>query len=284
MRAPVTLMFDGRRQDTLLLAMDPRTTMHRFESAGAAVPIPERGVLLGEGMRVLLGVAPGDEVTMTLTQSGRQVRVPVVGFVDEFMSPLAYTSATGPIAGELGLVATGAMARLRPGADASAVSARIATDPQVVAYLSTASLATAMRETFGLYDALVMLSLFFAAVMAMAMLYNAMSANVAERSVELGTLQASGMPVRSLGRLIGAENLILVIAALPIGLGVGAWLADAFLGTFESDGFSWHLSMQASTPLLVAGVVLAAALVVQWPALRAVRRMDIARIVRERSL
>jgi putative ABC transport system permease protein len=156
--------------------------------------------------------------------------------------------------------------------------------PGVVAYLSTATVATAMREAFTLYDALVGLMLAFAALMAAALLYNAMSANVAERSVELGTLRAAGMGTGMLGRLVATENLMLVTLGVPLGLGAGAVLADWFMSTYETQGYRWTLDMRAATPLLIAVGVLLAALVAQLPALRAIRRMDVARIVRERSL
>jgi putative ABC transport system permease protein len=48
-------------------------------------------------------------------------------------------------------------------------------------------------------DVLVAVMLVFAIVMAIALLYNAMSANLAERRVELGTLNAAGMSRGILG-------------------------------------------------------------------------------------
>ncbi len=76
----------------------------------------------------------------------------------------------------------------------------------------------------------------FAVVMAAALLYNTMSANVSERTGELSTLQAAGMGAGLLGRLVAAENMLLVVIALPIGLPAGALLADRIMSTLCDRG------------------------------------------------
>jgi putative ABC transport system permease protein len=56
------------------------------------------------------------------------------------------------------------------------------------------------------------------------------------------------------------------------------------MSTYETQGYHWSLSMSAQTPVVVAAGVMAAAVLIQGPALRTMRRLDLARIVRERSL
>ena len=176
------------------------------------------------------------------------------------------------------------MLKLAAGVSQDAVSKDVSGLPGVVAYLSTDSVETTIREAFSLYDALVGLMLVFAAVMAVALLYNAMSANVGERTGELGSLQAAGMGARLLGRLVAGENMLLVLIGLPVGLIAGMLLADRFMSTYNTQGFRWHLDMRWTTPLIVAAAVLAAGVLAQIPAFRAIGRMDVAKVVRERSL
>lgn len=79
--------------------------------------------------------------------------------------------------------------------------------------------------------------------------------------------------------------MLLVLLGLPVGLLAGTWLADWFMSTYETQGYVWHLDMQSTTPpLIVAVAVLIAALLAQIPAFRVIGRMDIAKVVRERSL
>jgi putative ABC transport system permease protein len=149
--------------------------------------------------------------------------------------------------------------------------------PGVVAYLSTESIITTIRKAFQLYNVLVALSLLSAGVMAAALLYNAMSANVSERSGELGTSQAAGMGAGLLGRLVAAENMMLVVIGLPAGLIAGTLLADWFLSNYVTQGYRWHLVMHTTTSPIVAVAVLIAALLAQIPAFRVIGRMDVAK-------
>jgi putative ABC transport system permease protein len=283
-RYDVTLRTKAGQYQTMLVAMQPDTEMHRFTFGNSDLELPSRGLLLGQGARELLGVAVGDEISLAFMQTGRRVAERVAGFVDEPMNPVAYVSIGHLSQVDAASSPSGVLLKLNPGADEDTVSERIAAVPGVVAYLSSATVETAMRDAFSLYDALVALMLVFAALMAAALLYNAMSANVAERSVELGTMRAAGMGTGMLTRLVAAENLALVAVGVPVGLAAGRWLADWFMSRYETQGYQWSLDMQATTPIVVAVGVLLAALLAQLPALRAIHRIDVARIVRERSL
>jgi putative ABC transport system permease protein len=67
------------------------------------------------------------------------------------------------------------------------------------------------------------------------------------------------------------------------GLIAGYLVAALFMSTFSSDQFSFDLQMRTSTLILSAVAVMAVALLSQIPGLRAVRRIDVAEIVRERA-
>ena len=121
-------------------------------------------------------------------------------------------------------------------------------------------------------------------VMAAAMLYNAMSANVSERLGELGAVHAEGMGAGMLSRLIAAENLGIALIGLPLGLLGGVLLADRLLSTYHSLGYHLRLEMQATTPAVVAVAIICAAALAQLPTVGRIHRLDLARIVRERAL
>ncbi|NUP45817.1 MAG: FtsX-like permease family protein [Catenulispora sp.] len=272
------------RFDTLLIALPAGTAMHQFPSADGPAQPPASGVLVSQGLKDTLHLGLGDPVTITLAQSGRSLTEPVAGFVDEPMNAVAYIRLEH-LDRTLGAPsATGVLLQLRTGADHDAARQRISALPGVQSYQDTNALASAMRDAFSLYDTLVGIMLLFAAIMAAALLFNAMSANVAERSVELGTLRAAGMAPGMLARLIAVENLALVAIGIPVGLSVGTLLARGLMATYQTQGYHWSLQMQALTPVYVALGILLAALIAQTPVLRTLRRIDIARIVRERSL
>ena len=56
------------------------------------------------------------------------------------------------------------------------------------------------------------------------------------------------------------------------------------MSSFNSDLFTFTLHVRPSTFVFSALAMLGVALVSQWPGVRAVGRLDVARVVRERSL
>src|SRR5690606_24814573 len=109
-------------------------------------------------------------------------------------------------------------------------------------------------------------------------------ANISERLTELASLRAAGMGRRRLALLVSGENLLLTLLGIVPGLVVGYYASAAFLSTFSSDLFSFDLHLRPWTPAFVALALVGAALLSQWPVLRAVGRIDVARVVRERSV
>ena len=136
----------------------------------------------------------------------------------------------------------------------------------------------------GLFYAFIGVMIVLGGVLAFALIYNTMSANVHERAVELGTLRTLGMPRRSIGTIVTAQNVLLTIIGLVPGLLLGWLLAAVFMASFSSDMFSFDLRVRPTTFIFTAVAILAVGLLSQYPALRTVDRLDLGRIVRDRSL
>ncbi len=280
-RREVTIQAGENRHDTVLIAQPRDTVMHRFADEGTVRELPADGVLLGRGLAATLGIAPGELITIADSQKEFRIEERVAGFVDEPTNPVVYI--------DIDKVATvtppsGVMLKLHPGAPGDQVNLDVAALPGVAAYLSTDSIASTMRRNFALLGALIGLMQISAAVMGAALLYNTMAANVGERSGELATLQAAGVGAGRLGLLVAAENLLLVVAGLPVGLPAGVLVGQLIMSSYVTEGYRWHLDIGAATPLVVAVGVLLGALVAQIPAFLAIRRLDIAQVVREHAV
>lgn len=284
-RVEVALTAGDRRHDTILWGFPTSATLHRFVATdGSQLHLSDAGgLLLGAGVRRLLAIGVGDTVTVTLAD-GTQFQERVAGFVDEPMAAVGYLSLTR-LHTVTGLdLTTGGLIQLRPGVNHDKAGQRLGALPGAAAYLDNAAVEATVRDAFAIMDVLVGVMLAFAVIMAGALLFNAMSANVAERSVELGTLHAAGIGRRVLGRIVAAENLLLTIGGIPLGLASGTVLARWFMANYETEGYRWALRMQAATYLMVVVGILAAALAAQLPVWRRLKHLDIARIVRERAL
>ncbi|MEZ5076173.1 MAG: ABC transporter permease [Solirubrobacterales bacterium] len=283
---PVSVSAGERRYQTALKGFQPDTTMHGFLLAGGGTTtLPTQGVLAGEALAGKLDVATGSTVGITVPGTGTSADAPVVDFLEEPLGTYLYASLepirrlAGPQLG-LGNVV---LVRYQPGVDREEMRRRLSALPGVVAYADSNALREAVDEYLGLFYVFVGVMLLFGAAMAFALLYNSIQANLAERAVEVATLRAAGTPFRTLSRMITAENVLVTAIGIVPGLIVGVEVSRLFLGSFSSDAFSFELEVRTSTLVLTAVAILLVSLLSQRPGLRAVRRLDIASVVRERA-
>lgn len=107
-------------------------------------------------------------------------------------------------------------------------------------------------------------------------------AHIAERSVEVATVRAEGVRLRGLSRLITVENLLVTLLGIPPGIALGLLLCKPLLRAYINDLWRFDLVLELATPFLVAAAICLTAVLSQWPGLRAIRRLDIATVVRLR--
>jgi putative ABC transport system permease protein len=91
---------------------------------------------------------------------------------------------------------------------------------------------------------------------------------------------STGVPVRRIAAVVSNENLVAVAIGVPVGLLAGALASWQFLASFNSDLFRFEPALSWPTLLLAAAGVLLAGLLSQLPAVLAIRRLDVARVVR----
>jgi putative ABC transport system permease protein len=280
---PVTITAGDAGYSTTIVGLPAGTRMHRFLTPGGGErALPEHGALIGAALRDELGVGTGDRIGLRLGD-GRTVTTTVAGFVDEPLGTYAYAA--------LGQVAAWApdakpdtvLVQFDAGADRAAVGRALAAQPGVVAYTDAQALKKTMDEYMNLFYVFVAVMLAFGGLLAFTVLFATLSVNLAERGTELATLRASGVGRRRLGRLVTAENLLVVTAGAIPGLILGRLATGAFLGAFNSDLMSFHTEIRPATFAWSALAVLAVAWLAQRPGLRGLARMDLGTLVRERA-
>jgi putative ABC transport system permease protein len=293
-QASVTVESEGGRYATSLVGYRQGTTMHRFLDTDGPVDLPGEGVLLGSHLEGMLGVSAGDVVILRLPAAGVVQPALVAGFVDEPLGTYAYTSlaylerlvGAAPTASgaDAAGVVFGAAVRFDPGADPSVMRNELQHVDGVIAVAGTRAFEQTLRSFMGLFYAFIGIMLLFGGALAFGIVFNTMSVNIAERTVEVATMRAAGMTEKRVARLITAENLIVTLLGVVPGLLIGYLTAMEFMAAYDSDQFDFTLSMKPTTLLLSALFILAVTLLSQRPGLRAVRRLDIARVVRERAV
>ncbi|WP_338758291.1 ABC transporter permease [Nocardia vulneris] len=279
---PVTVTAGDRSYATTLTGLAPDTTMRGLRTPdGGTRSLPGDGVLAGAPLADRLGVGVGDTITVTAAL-GTAHPQRIAGFVDEPLGTFLY--ADNAVAAQIGGIGLhGYLIRFGPTADRDALRAEITSLPGVVTYTDTAALQHQVDKFLGLFWVFVLVMLALGAVLACTVIYVTMTVNLAERTTELATLRAAGVPVRRLTAALATENLAATLLAVPLGLLAGVFAAWAFLRSFNSDMFNLRLSLGPAPLLLAVAAVLTAAVLSQLPAARLVERIDIARVVRERA-
>ncbi|MCJ7756326.1 MAG: ABC transporter permease, partial [Thermoanaerobaculales bacterium] len=224
-------------------------------------------------------------VTVTVGGVDLTLSTHVSEFIDEPLGSMVYISESyaEQLAG-VPLPATSALLTYEEGASSSDIRTAIIEMPQVAAFEDAKAIYNIMKDYMALFYVFIGVMLAFGAAMAFALIFNTMSVNIAERSREVATLLAVGTKRRTISRLITTENLLVAAIGIPLGLVVGYLTSAAAMASFQSDMFRFELFVRPMTFVWSALAILIVALISQWPGLRAVGRMDIASVVKERSL
>ena len=285
---PAVIVGGSGRYATRLVGFSPSTAMHGFRAPGGAMQqLPVDGLLLGAALRDRLRLEAGDPIEV-VSGTGQSARTVVAGFVDEPLGTYGYgTLATvARLAGTptddpaVGL----AYVRYEATVDRAETADRLADVPGVAAVLDSRALYDLAQSFMGLFYAFVGVALVLGAVMAFVVIFTTMTANVAERTVELATLRTMGVAGSTVSWMVTAENLVLTLLGLIPGLLVGYVGAAIFMASFSSDLFRFDLEVRPQTFVMTAAAIVLVALASQWPALRTVSRLDLGRIVRARSV
>jgi putative ABC transport system permease protein len=281
---PVGVTTAEETYGTTLVALAPDTRMHGFVATDRTrMDLPADGLLVGKAMREVLDVAVGDRVTVRTADGRLSVDTVVRGFVDEPLGTFAYISLErlDELSGGAAPT-TSAYLRFSPGADRTAVRRAVVDLPGVAAYEDAQAVRQLFERVTGLFYGFVGAMLALGGLMAFAIIFTTMSVNILERAREVATLRASGIHPGTLARLITAENLLTTLLGVVPGLVVGVAGAAVMLDHYSSDQFDLSLVVRPGTLVGSAVAIVAVALVSQWPGLRALRRLDIATVVRER--
>ncbi len=278
---------------TSLFAYDSPTAVHGFTTPDGSGP--STGVVVGEAVLGRTGTRIGDTLSVSLPALGVTFDAVVEATVREPMGTPAYVTrdrleevlaagATGGWEDALarpGIVTISLM--LDDGAPRAAVLGQVGDLAGVESVIDAQAVWTMIEQYVGLFYLIVGMMLAFGGVLSVALIFNVVSVNLSERTGEIASMRANGISRRRIAAYVLAENMVLT----AIGVIPGALLARAaaswLMSTYSSDMLSFELETRPLTmPLVVASMFLVTA-VSLLPGMRAVRRLDIATEVRERS-
>ena len=283
---PAWLQHGHRRKRIDVMGLTPGNGLHQLLDVRLQpVDLPPQGLVLSAKLADILGVAPGDRVSLEALEGRRPVLdMPVLSVVDEMLGLGAYMDAAA-LARLLGEDHTSSGAYLRIEADkALQVYERLKRMPAVagvaVAQATQQSVRETMARAFFFFSGILLV---FACVIIAGMVYNSARIALSERGNELASLAVLGFTQREVAFLLLGEQLALLALAVPVGLGVGYGLCALLVPLFDRDLFRVPLVL---TPWSYAYAVLAACGASVLSGLlvaRRIRRLDLIAVLKTRE-
>jgi putative ABC transport system permease protein len=280
---PVRLVAGHRSRRTAILALEPDAELRQVADVnGQRRSLPADGVLLTGKLAQVLGVVPGDALTVEVLEGERPTRVvPVVGLVDEPMGTLAYMDAGG------------LHRLLREGRTVS--GAALAVDAQKVGELydvlkrmpavagvsirepTVASFDETLARSHGMVTTYIV---GFAVLIAFGVVYNTARIALSERARELASLRVLGFTRAETSRILLEEQAVLVLAALPLGFVFGYGGAALIVMAFDTELYRLPFVLHAATYTYAVCVIVIAAAVSALIVRRRIDRLDLVAVLK----
>lgn len=254
-------------------------------SDGTAYRIPPTGALLTRGLAEQLGMGRGDTLRLELVELGGQPRdVVVVGLTDELIGASIYMEARAldRMLGDEPRV-SGALLRMDPAAEAS-VLARLKAIPAVTGAASREAIVAAWdRQVLSSIRVSGTLVVTCAVIIALGTIYNGARIGLSERGRELASLRVLGFRRGEVAALLFGEQGALTLAAIPLGLALGAALTFLIASLFEAEDQRFPVVLEPRTYVGSILAVLAAAVIAGLFIRRRLDRMDLIAVLKTRE-
>ncbi len=254
-----------------------------YNLQGRQISMPEDGVFFSNWFHNGLKVKDGDEIVADTpvgrVQLGADDFVRQLGGLTAFVNRdmLKGTPAEGECTpGPWSPPAKGDMEALRAELEQVGGVAGVAIPDYVMEMMRTSFL--------GMIFLFVGFLIAFAVAMALALIYNTMTIAFLEREREVTLMLALGYDVRRVAALFAVENLMIALAAIVPGLIMGHYAFMYMMKTMTNEFIDLPGVTSLRSYLIAAVCLIPVVLLAQLPSLRRVRRVDLTRAIKDRSL
>jgi len=286
-RVVATRIRAGHRHRNLAItgALPDARLRRAVDRRGLAVRVPPMGLVLSGLLAEVLGVTPGDTVTVEVLEGRRPVfRLPVTGLVDDVLGLSAYVEidALHRMLRE-GDVVSGA-ALLIDANEEARLSYRLKRLPSVAGASFKRAVIRNFRDILAANMNLsISLNVIFAGIIAFGVVYNAARVSLSERSRELASLRVLGFTRAEISLILLGELALLTIAALPVGGLLGYSLAAAIVHAVDSEVYRFPLVVSRAAFAWAFLTIIVATLISGLVVRRRLDRLDLVAVLKIRE-
>jgi putative ABC transport system permease protein len=283
---PARLRFGHRSKRIGLLGLEADGDLRRVVGRSFDVArIPPDGVLLTKKLAEVLGVQPGDTITVEVLEGERPVRqVTVSATVDEMIGLSAYMDIST------------LNRMMREGSSISGAYLSVDSQKLPVLYsqlkrtpaVAGVAVREAMLESFyrtiaeSLRISTTALNL-FACVIAIGMVYNGARVALSERGHELASLRVLGFSQREISFMLLGEQALLALASIPLGFLIGYGFCAVLTTAMQTELYRMPLVINARTyaiSVLIVGLASVATGILLY---RHLSHMDLVAVLKTRE-
>jgi len=243
------------------------------------------GILLSEKAARDLGVKVGDMVTLThplrqgiMVFNLEDTSLRVVGIHALPLRGIAYLDIQQ--ASLLGLDGQVNLVWINPatGASRAQVTRALFSQAGIASVQPVTAMVESFEEVFNLFFSSIYLAGLVVMLLAFLIAFNSTSINVDERSREIATMFAFGLPVRTVTRMCMLENLIVGVLGTLAGIGLGyavmVWLMTQRMAT-QMRELDFSITLSPATLAWAVGIGIGVVALTPLLSMRKMVRMDI---------
>jgi putative ABC transport system permease protein len=283
---PARLRFGHRSRQLALTGQLAQPDLSRVvDLSGRVIALPPEGLVISKVLGEILGVRPGDRVTVEVLEGARPVReVEVAALVDDYMGLAAFMEI-GALHRLMREQASLSGAHLMvDAARMDTLYRRLKATPAVAGITVTsaalASFRAIMAQNFSIITAF---NVAFAVIIAFGVVYNAARISLSERSRELASLRVLGFTLGEISLILLGELALLTLLGILPGLCVGWAMAKFLLLAFQNEVYRLPLVVTPQNAAWSALVVILAAALSGLAVRRRLDRLDLVAVLKTRE-
>jgi putative ABC transport system permease protein len=283
---PAKLRYEHRSYRTSVMGIERGGVLYRLvDRELRPFDVPPEGIVLTDHLGKILGVKPGDMLTVEVLEGSRPVReVPVAGFVSEYIGVAGYMERTAlnRLMREGDAISGAYLAVDRPYREG--IYEKLNEMPRV------AGTSVREHEIENFYETMSEQMLVFAffntvlaAIIALGVVYNSARIALSERSRELASLRVLGFTRGEISYILLGELGALLLPAIPLGFLIGQGLCAFMISKMQTDLYRVPLVIEPDTYAVSATVVLVSACISALLVKRNLDRLDLIAVLKTKE-
>ena len=260
----IDLYFDNNVKNLYFLATDADLQgLIDLHCGSDPVAMPgENQVVLSIGVAENMGIGVGDRITLRNSDM-EQLQLTVSGIYDNYVHNYAIVSGdTLRFQWDRSPMEQSALVTAADQTDVHSLSAAISGFGGVLNVSVNADTASQVGGMMDALDAVIILVVLCAGLLAGIVLYNLTNINIKERIREIATIKVLGFNAKETGSYVFKENLALTVMGTILGLFAGKWLHAAVMSFVRIDMVWFGNVIHRRSYLISAVLTIAAALIV----------------------